>query len=162
MIHMESRGAVEIYDRMDLFTANMRDKAMKQAMKKAIDPIKEKAAANIRKDRTGALRGAVDTKITSKGTKGWEIRGLVGIRSKVRVPVRVVGKGQHAGKLFVAIPTRYAHLVEFGHTLVINGKVVGHIAPQAFMRRAWESHGGDKALAVFSVALSESIDNMTL
>jgi hypothetical protein len=57
----------------------------------------------------------------------------------------------------MAIPTRYAHLIEFGHTIVRNGVVVGHAAPIPFMRKGWDTQGGEIALNRFETELEAAI-----
>jgi hypothetical protein len=101
----------------------------------------------------------VDIKLTSKGTKGEMVRAWIGPRRNVRYPVRVVQSGTRKGQILLAIPTRYAHLVEFGHRVVnAAGETIGYVAPKPFMRVAWGIAGGQVALATFTKVLQAEMD----
>lgn len=156
IFHVETSGTIGINKNFDALGEALRDKFIKHAVKAALEPVKEDAKARV-KDRTGALKGSIIVVVKSKGTKGTTIRGTCGPGTKIRIPIRVVSRGKHKNQLAIAIPTRYAHLVEFGHKVVINGKVVGHVGPKAFMRPAWAAHGGDTAFRVLETDLAEQI-----
>lgn len=157
---------------------SIRDRSLKRAMKKTIDPIHRAALARVSVG-TGILKGAIQQKITSLGSKGERVLGIVGIRRGIKIPVRVVSRGKNKGKLYVMVPTRYAHLVEFGHRIVISaiwerdpkskhgrlreikhaaaGSVVGFARGRPFMRPAWDQYGKETALKTFLVELDREI-----
>lgn len=156
---VEVRGETGLMANLDKLDINLRDRAIKKAVRKALEPMRDTAKANARR-RTGALFTSIDIKITSKGHKGSRIIGVMGPRTGVKFPVRIVKSGEHMGKIYVAVPTRYAHLVEFGHNLVVDGKVVGRVGPKPFMRPAWSQHGGDVALRVIENVLESEIERL--
>lgn len=52
------------------------------------------------------------------------------------------------------IAAPHAHLVEFGHRLVVDGKVVGDVPAHPFLRKAFEDNKG-KVEAALNAALDE-------
>lgn len=177
-------GMNRIDTNLDRLSIALRDKAMKKAMKATITPIHGEARMHCATD-TGTLRDAIQMKISSKGSKGETVFGIVGIRRGIKVPVRVVMKGRHKGAVYVLIPTKYAHLIERGHRLVTHaiwerdpkskhgrlrlikgsgaGTVIGFVKARPFMRPAWDRYGGLKAVETFVInldkALQEEINN---
>lgn len=171
-------GVDNIVNNLTILTRNIRDRSLKKAMAKVIDPIHRAALARVSID-TGTLSKAVQKKITSSGSKGEKVMGFVGIRRGIKVPVRVVTRGKHKGKLYMLVPTRYAHLIEFGHRIVVSkiwevnpkskfgrlreikhlaaGSVVGFVRGKPFMRPAWDKHGKDVALKTFLVTLDREL-----
>lgn len=148
MLTYQLGGVEKIWQALDLLTIAVKDKLAKRAMKAALTPIQDAAIANCPVDN-GVLAGSIDIKISSKGYKGEQVSGIMGPRTNIQVPVQY-----HKGGLglppFIAIPTRYAHLVEFGHDVVDHkGVVVGHVGPVGFMRIAWDEFGGEVALYTF-------------
>lgn len=155
--HMEMTGQAEVEARFEKLAAAIRDKLMRRAMRKTAQPIVDAAKAMVKR-RTGALQDSIDYKLTSFGDKGNKLYCIIGPKRNIRVPISLVSSGPHAGKVFVAIPTRYAHLVEFGHRIVDKtGKQVGFVAPVPFMRVAWATYGGEVALATFADDLEQGI-----
>lgn len=173
----ELTGVDHIENNLDMLLRNVRDKQLKRAMKKTIDPIQAAAKARVDRD-TGTLADAIQQKISSAGGKGEFVMGIVGIRRGIKFPIRVVTRGKHKGKVYVLIPTRYAHLLEFGHKLVVHaiwerdptskhgrlrrihksdGLIVGSASPRPFMRPAWDQHGGTVALQVFLTELDKGL-----
>ena len=51
----------------------------------------------------------------------------------------------------------YAHLVEFGHNIVVDGEVVGQVSPNPFMRKAYDSQS-DESIKATQEYLSKRID----
>lgn len=154
---MSMSGQIEVDAKFDKFPLLVRDRLLKKAMKATTTPIKEAAKAMLKR-RTGALQDAVDERITTKGAKGETVRGYIGVKRGIKVPVRLIKSGKHAGQLLVAIPTRYAHLVEFGHKIVDkHGTVIGIVAPIPFLRAGWGAAGGEVALATLASNLEEGI-----
>lgn len=147
-------GEVEVSRKWEQLTVNLRDKYLKRAVNAGLKPMRDAAQSRI--GGSGILRNSIDTRVTSKGAKGETVRGYIGPRRGVRIPV-TVHKGGLGLPPFIAIPSRYAHLVEFGHKIVVNGKVIGTVAPHPFMRPAWEAYGGDVALARVAESLQQDI-----
>ena len=149
-------GSQTLYANLDDMTVAIRDKLLKRAMGRATRPI-EKAARDACPKDTGTLKDSISTKTTSKGGKGSSIKAWVGPARNVKVPV-TFHKGGLGLPPFISIPTRYAHLVEFGHNIVNRkGETVGHVGPRSFMRKAWDEAGGEKAVDVFEAVLGAGI-----
>jgi HK97 gp10 family phage protein len=149
-------GSKAVYANLDNFTVVLRDKLLKRAMGRVTRPIEQAAKAACPVD-LGTLRDSISTKTTSKKGKGTNLHAIIGPKRRVRVPIGIVRRGPNKGKIKMAIPTRYAHLVEFGHTIVRNGSIIGHAAPIPFMRKAWDTAGGEIALNLFETELEAAI-----
>lgn len=160
-VHFELAGQTRVIENFNKVVTNVRDKMMKKATRAAAEPIRDAAKALVHR-RTGALQDSIDIKITSSGSKGEVVRAWIGPRRGIRVPARLVETGTHAGHIFVAIPTRYAHLIEFGHRIVVHGHEVGFAAPIPFMRPAWAIAGGDVALENFTASLERDMAALTI
>jgi hypothetical protein len=140
------------------FADAVRAKMLLSTLRKAGEPIRDAAKANVR-SKTGTLANSIIMVSRTYGQKGMVCHLLIGIKTKVKVPIRMVTRGPRKGRLRMAIPTLYAQQVEFGHKIVVNGKVVGQVAPRPFMRPAWAQHGGRTALSVIEVELTTQIAN---
>jgi HK97 gp10 family phage protein len=151
---MSMSGYESINRNLELLTRGVRDKHLKRAMKAAVDPITSVAKARVRR-KTGVMEMSIDSKISSKGSRGENVKAYIGPRTGIRVPI---GKDKGLGTGKTDIPTRRAHLLEFGHNIVKNGKVVGRVPPKPFMRPAWDVAGGTVALNRFSDALTAGLD----
>lgn len=161
---MTVEGVPQVWDNLNKLTAVIRDKLLRKAGSAAMTPVFESAKQIVAADATdtGTLGASLAVKITSRGNKGSEIHLYMGPKTKIRVPKRIVTRGKHKGLVMIAIPTRYAHLIEFGHDLKDQkGNVVGHIGPVGFMRRSWDTFGGDKALTTFVLVLQQGITEAT-
>ncbi len=178
MIEYNLTGVDNINNNIILLTQKIRDKLLKRAMKKTLDPIQSAAVARVSVD-TGTMRGAIQQKITTKGSKGETVLGIVGIRRGIKVPIRVVSRGAHKGKLLMLVPSRYAHLIERGHKIVVSaiwerdpkskfgrlkkmplhraGEIVGFVRGKPFMRPAWDIYGKEVALKTFLVELDRGV-----
>lgn len=149
-------GSAVLYANLDDMTVAIRDKLLKRAMGRATRPIEQAAKDNCPAD-TGTLKDSISTKTTSKGGKGSYIRAFIGPKRNIKVPV-TFHKGGLGLPPFISIPTRYAHLVEFGHDIVNRqGQTVGHVGPRSFMRKAWDEAGGEKAVDIFEAVLGAGI-----
>lgn len=157
MVSMKLVGMDDVADNVDMLSTNVRDKVLKRALRKAALPIVNEAKARCPED-TGTLKESISLSISSKGHKGNWVRAFIGPKTGVKVPVGLVSRGVGKGMLRILIPTRYAHLVEFGHEVVINGEHVGHVPARAFMRGAWDSQGGETALNVFEIECAKGVD----
>lgn len=158
MITMEARGAIRVNENFDSFTAKLRHTMLRKAVAVPARKI-ARAAKSFAPDRTGALRSSIGSRTRVPGERGTVVHVFIGPLRKVRVPARLVMRGAEAGKFLMAVPTRYAHLMEFGHDIVRNGKVIGHVGPRSFMRKAWALHGGDYAVHEISLSLHTQIED---
>lgn len=152
-ISFKATASAELDRRVLALPNRTRTAIIKRAMKAAAQPIRDVARAHV--GGSGILRESIEFKISSKDN-GRLVRCFIGPSRDVMVPV-AVHKGGLGLPPFVAIPTRYAHLVEFGHDIVRNGKVIGHVGPKAFMRPAWLAEGADVALFHFKEALEAEL-----
>lgn len=149
-------GSATLYANLDTMTVAIRDKLLKRAMGRATRAI-EQAAKDACPQDTGTLKDSISTKTTSKGGRGSYVRAFIGPERNIKVPV-TFHKGGLGLPPFISIPTRYAHLVEFGHDIVNHqGQVVGRVGPRPFMRKAWDEAGGEKAVDVFEAVLGAGI-----
>lgn len=114
------RGMDRINDNIDQLTQGIRDRQLKKAMDAALNPILRNAKARVSRD-TGTLHSAIQKQVKSLGMKGVTVYGVVGIRRGIKVPMRVISRGPRKGQVYALIPTRYAHLIERGHKIVVNG-----------------------------------------
>jgi HK97 gp10 family phage protein len=150
-------GVDLINERFGKLNQAVRDKFLKEAMKATCKPIMEAAKLHCPAD-LGTLRDSIDMKISSKRTKGTQVRGYVGPKTKFKVLIRVGTRGKVKGKPVIALATRYASQVEFGHRLVsAKGNTVADVKPKPFMRPAWDEEGGDVALNAFADSLTNAI-----
>lgn len=159
MITYALTGDDKVWNNLNLLGAKIKDKFLRKAMKTTLAPILSAAQATCPED-LGILKESLDTKITTLGaTKGTLIVGIMGPRTRVRVPVRIIKRGPRKGQQLIAIPTKYAKNVEFGHNIVVDGKVVGRVGPRAFMRPAWDEFGAEVAVYTFADSMQEQINN---
>lgn len=145
-------GDLDVKTNMETLTVAIRDKLLKRAMKQVTGRIAAVARQRVPVD-LGTLESAIDSKIFSKGGRGSYVRGLVGIRSRIKRPIGFITRGRKRGQLRYAVPTRYAHFAEFG---------TSHSKPQPFMRPAWDEAGGEPALYTFLDVLQDGIKSETL
>ncbi len=143
-------GHIKVGEAFDSFTRKVQDKHLKRAVNAALAPMARTAKAMINR-RTGTMQDSIDTRVTSKGTRGQTVRGFMGPKARIRAAVSKPKTGLNVPP-FVDIPTRRAHLLEFGHKIVSKGQVVGQVKPVA-----WANDGGDTALDRMKVSLENSI-----
>lgn len=149
MITMTLTGSDRVWSNLKGFHADVRDRILKMGVKAAGEPI-QRAARDFAPGDTGTLKESIELKVTSKNTKGGSARCYVGINRSFKVPVRMVKRGKNKGRVMIAVPAHYAKLVEYGHRIVRNGKVIGTVAPKPFLRPAWDEFGSDVALFTFA------------
>ncbi len=157
MINLQVEGLEQIQENLDMMCVAVRDRILKTAVRKAGQHIVDAAKVACPED-TGTLRESIGMRVTIRGGKGGGAGAVVGPRRGIRVPVRVVRRGKHTGLVMMAIPTRYAHAVEFGHRLVSGGHVVGQVTPRPFMRPAWDEFGGENALYTIRDELVDGVE----
>lgn len=179
-------GLDGIVDTLRAFPKQIQNRSLRRALSAAAKPIQDAMLNRIPKKggqgSTGALRASIKT-VIKQVKKGGGMRATIGPATKASRPrveeivavsinplrkvvkkVRVVDvnwkrtKGKSRGKVQVNTPTRYAHLVENGF-LHRRGSTVTRIAPRPFMRPAWQTQGGQKALDRFADSLRTSVLN---
>lgn len=153
---LELGGTEALWRNLDTMTIAIRDKITKRAMKAATDPVLRAMKDRVPRD-FDVLRDAIEVKITSKGGRGQKTNAYVGIRRGIKVPTKMFKRGKRKGQVLVAIPTKYAHLVEYGHDIVKDGRVIGRVKPQSFVRAAWDEYGGEVMLLTFADVMSAEI-----
>ncbi len=158
MFHQTTVGLAEVGAGLQSLADAVKRTMVRRAVRKASLPIRDLAKSRARR-QSGTMADSIIVTTKAQGHGDSIIHAYIGPQTKVRVPVRLVSRGKHKGKMRIAIPTLYAPKVEFGHAIVVKGKVVGHVAPYPFMRPAWEAHGGDKALTIIEVDMKEQIAN---
>lgn len=159
MIEFKIEGIEGIQQNLDMMCVAVRDRILKEVLAKAAAPIVEAAKGNLASHtQTGTLAGSITFKVSSGRDKGVAAFCIIGPRTGIKVPVRVVTKGKNKGALMIAVPTYYAHLVEFGHKIVRDGNEIGAVGPIGFMRAAWDEYGGEVALFTIVEALVEGIE----
>lgn len=150
-------GNETVWNNLQLFSGRLKDKMMRVAMKETLEPLKREAKANCKSD-LGITKDSIDTVVTAKGAaKGSYLVGIMGPKTNVRAKVKrsKTGLGLPPN---VDIPTRRAHLQEFGHTVVNRkGKVIAQMPPNPFMRKAWDAYGGENALYTFADSMQKQI-----
>ncbi len=162
-------GMDRISANLDRLATNIRGKVLRRALTDAAAPIETLAKALCPvSDQTGesvpgVLRDSIATKFTARIGGATSIGGfgmvIIGPRRNIKVPIRLVTRGKNKGKVKFAVPTKYAHLVEFGHVLKDStGKIIGNVGPKPFMRGAWDGAGGDTALTTFMTSFKAGVD----
>lgn len=105
-------GVNEALAQFNKFDRDSRE-ALRKAVKKSSTRLRKAIIIRAPQGPTGNLKASIGTKLSKDG-----FSALVGPRS---------GKGGS-----------HAHLVEFGHAVVVNGKVLGHSPPRPFITPAAE------------------------
>jgi len=129
-------GAAELKKSLEKFTKSMRNRVLRPALNAAATPVvsrikqlvPRKSGRGTLADRTtGALRKSIGKRVWSgKGRKAVSIFAYVGPLSDTKYHVRF--KEPSAKSSGVRMPTKYAHLVEFGNA---------RMQPKPFMRPGW-------------------------
>lgn len=146
---MQLSGSDLLYKNLDDFTVAVRDKILKRATKAATDPVLKAMRDRVPRD-FDVLRDAIEVKITSAGGKGQSIKGYVGIRRGIKVPTKIFKRGKRKGQVLIAIPTKYAHLVEYGFDKKLPDGSVIRVKGTPFVRPAWDEWGGEVMLYTFA------------
>ncbi len=160
MIVTNIRGYELINSNLKKLEKKVRERSLKRATRAALAPVAKEAKARCKED-TGVLKKSIGVVIKNRGrngTRGASVVGVVGPMRNIRAPRKVITKGKHKGLVLVSIPTRYAHLVEFGHIIKRGNKQVGHVPPRPFMRPAWDAAGGEAALSRFSEVMEQEVN----
>jgi HK97 gp10 family phage protein len=105
----------------------IRGSILRDAVSAAAEPVKEAAKRNARRSvRTGALYASIEKKVvTAKGLKSASATAIVGpSRDYFRKGgAKVKQTGGSVDRRGAEQPSRYAHLVEFGHHVVTGGSL---------------------------------------
>lgn len=186
-IHGLDNAADELYDLERQARVRYLRKAMKAAATPIEEAARSKIPRKGGKGSTGALHESIGT-ITRvrRGSNGTIMKAVIGPRTRSSMPrhevTRTPGhvsvdlktgnvitrkakttvnlrrtKGKLRGKIQVNTPTRYAHLVEFGF-IHVRGSTRTAVQPKPFMRPAWHTKGGQKAVDRFADSLRESLN----
>lgn len=157
MISIEVSGLEMIQENLDMMCVAVRDRILKKALSEAGKHIVDAAKANCPSD-TGTLRESISMKVGSGKDKGVAAYCIIGPKSGIKVPVRVVRKGKNKGAVMIAVPTYYAHFIEFGHRIFLHGHDIGFVGPKPFMRPAWDEFGGEAALYTIVDTLQQEVE----
>ena len=125
-------------------TQKIANKLNAQAVREAAKPIRDLMRDIAPRQETpwgGTLQSSIDMTVrTKKGVT----TAYVGPRTKIRKPIKLSTKGKSKGQVQIAIPTRYAHLQEFGSS---------RQPARPFVRPAWDEYGGEVALNTYADVL---------
>ena len=125
-------GDKELKVRLESMGDAVTRRVLKSATAKAMTPVSKSAKANARKIKdTGLLAQSIGKK-TKLYRRSDVAVAIVGPRAGFRKSV--VRRGQSRSVL--ADPGKYAHLVEFGHSIVRGGRVVGRVRAFPWLRPA--------------------------
>jgi HK97 gp10 family phage protein len=150
MINITIQGVDGINASLTKIPIDIRQKFLVKAVRRAANDIAADAKELCPTD-LGTLKDSIDVRIKTQ-VKGTDVIAIVGPKRGVRVPVRFVSRGKNKGKLKVAVPTLYAHHIEFGHK-----QGSGSVGPQPFMRPAWDTFGGVFAIDTITDSLANDI-----
>ncbi len=156
-IRVELQGLQEAISSLQGLKRSVRNRILKKAITKAVQPITKDAKARAPR-RSGALRKSIYYKVVSYRRNG-TVAGVIGPRKGF---ARVLD-----GKRID--PVYYAHLVELGRKGVsvkkvkvlsdgtrFYGSTVAAVAPQRFLQQAWAA-GSQRAAATFAAIVAEEI-----
>lgn len=116
-VRMKVEGGDKIARKLQMMSEEMQRRHLREIALAAAEPIREQASAN-----------AADPSIKKTGMLSKNIYKEVDKQTKARVVVRV-GPGKKGW---------YGRLVEDGHAIVRNKKVVGYANPKPFLRPAFD------------------------
>lgn len=139
-----------LLENMAKLTNAVTKKLNRKAVEEAVKPI-ESLMRDIAPVGPGADAGDLKKSIGRVvRTKKGAVIGVVGpMRGKAR-PAAIVKRGKNKGKVRVKIPTRYAHLQEFGSS---------HQPARPFARPAWDEYGGEAALNTYAETLMTGVED---
>jgi HK97 gp10 family phage protein len=134
------RGVDDVLKRLETLPALLVAKCLKPAIEKSARVVARAMKAALTRHRTGYLKASIGIRV-SPSWKSGRVYAVIGPRKSAStakgiktVKVWRVKRDARRGGNTKVVPTRYAHLVEFGHA-----KGRGHGAARAhpFMRPAW-------------------------
>ena len=149
-------GEADVVSKLLLFKNSVVKRVVTGAARAALRPIVAAAKAGVPVDQ-GYLKKSIGVIGASKSKKKRnEIKLMVGARKGYEHEVVNL-----FGKTVKVDPVRYAVPVEYGHVVVIKGKVVGKIAPVGFLRRAYET-GRAKLVTDFAREMRDRVGRLVL
>lgn len=146
-IHLQWVGVDDVLRKLRELPPNLVAIGLKPAIDKSARLVAKAMKASVTRRRTGLLKQSVGVKVSPNWRKG-KVYAVIGPRRSYKMVASDAGekfatptkwranklrKKPHQAKI---IPTRYAHLVEFGHA---RGKGKHDAKPYPFMRPAMES-----------------------
>lgn len=131
------RGAKELLDLLDDMDEKLASRSLTRALKKAA-PIVRDDAKRLASKETGALAQSITFVVQGRGTARF---ARIGPEKGARYSTP---KG-------IRQPSKYAHLVENGHS--------GHVAPNPFLRPAVESNH-DRVIQVMGESIATDIKRL--
>lgn len=123
----------------------VRNKVLRKAVNAASRLVLDAARALVPKD-TGMLRKSLGVRIQTYRGSG-KVVAVIGPRTgytRTRSGTQQTALGRKI-KETGRNPSKYAHLVEYGHALVRGGKVAGSVPAKPFLRPAFETNKGQLA-----------------
>lgn len=145
------QGEADVIANLKLLKMRMQKKIINGAARAALKPIVADARSRVPVE-SGQLKKSLGVVAARRNKAKTFFKFMVGAR-----------KGfQHDainlyGQPYVADPMRYAPPLEFGHDVVLNGKIVSHIAPVGFLRGAYEA-GRAKLVTDFAREIRARLD----
>lgn len=146
-------------------SSQLRTNIVRRALLRAAEPLEKemKARAPVRKAGpfgkgpplvSEALRQSIGS-VARSYKHGTQHIVVIGPRRKM---YKIAGGASTAsGADEIAIPTRYAHLVEFGHRITNLGAPV-YVPPRHFITDSWAAKGGMQAFENFKNALIDEMN----
>lgn len=135
------KGFDELSQALRDLSQELQDVVIQEAMGPACEPI-EQAARWFARVRTGALRASISHKVLRKGSRpvaaaiiGPSRNYFIGPKAVPTSKGKLIKKLSSKARSAVEKPSKYAHLVEFGH-LIRGGKGIGRVPAKPFMRPA--------------------------
>ena len=139
-------GDHEVIQNLRALSVSVGARLVERTGRAALKPVLADAKSLVPRD-TGALKQSLGVKKAKRVPKG-EVVLSVGARRGFEF---TDAQGNKQDPFFYAGP------VEYGHVIVWQGKVIGKIAPAAFLRRAYE-RGRVKVVDDFAAELSTRIE----
>lgn len=130
---IEVQGEADVIARLQALGQRMEKRIITGAARAALKPIVADARSRCPID-SGQLKKSLGVVASTRRKKKNVFRFMVGARKGFEHQIiNIYGNPQTAN------PQKYAGTVEFGHDVVIKGKIVGHVAPVGFLRGAYEA-----------------------
>lgn len=126
-----------LFKSLEKLTENLQKNILIGAVRAGAKPLVDEARTNV-PERTKRLKKSIG--IVRRRTNNKKI---------IKFSVTPIRGGKNDGW--------YAHLVEYGHNIVKNGKVVGYAKPNPFMRKTYENQS-DESIKATREYLSKRID----
>jgi hypothetical protein len=141
-IHLQWVGVDDVLAKL----ANVKPYLVARCLKPAIDKAGRLVARTMKsmisRRKTGLLKASIGIRTSPNWRKG-KVYAIIGPRRSFKSKNKVttvskwrMGRIKRKGFEAFANPTRYAHLIEFGHA---KGKGKGAAKPYPFMRPAWQA-----------------------